>query len=239
MAIEAAMKWTASQAAQLFSLQTHEAAKTATAAAGAAARGGISATETATENSSLLVRLARWIATQLGFTSATTAGAGERAIAMSAEQVAALQIQGAGARAQIAMEAAVAAAAAFADSAMLGPPGLVAAPGVSATTYGTVMAFQASVPALAVGAWNMPRDMLAQLHAGEMVVPANFASGLRGILGGSGGSASMSYSPTINAGPGGGGTMRELGRLLARSNDKMRDYMLDVTRNGSLRLPGR
>jgi hypothetical protein len=36
------------------------------------------------------------------------------------------------------------------------------------------------VPALDVGAWNVPEDMLATVHKGEIVIPANFAEGIRG-----------------------------------------------------------
>lgn len=36
------------------------------------------------------------------------------------------------------------------------------------------------IPGLAVGAWNIPRDMPAMLHSGEMVVPAWAAKALRG-----------------------------------------------------------
>src|SRR6266852_1048970 len=56
-----------------------------------------------------------------------------------------------------------------------------------------VMAFGSAVPGLAVGAWNLPNDTVAQLHAGETVIPADFASGFRSAIAGGGGD-----------GPGGG-----------------------------------
>jgi cytochrome c553 len=104
--------------------------------------------------------------------------------------------QDAVATSQIATQAVVAGAAAFADSAQLGPVGLAAAPAAAAAASGTVMGMAASLPALAAGAWNVPRNMGANLHAGEMVIPANFAAGLRD----SGGSASGggSSSTTVN-----------------------------------------
>jgi hypothetical protein len=52
---------------------------------------------------------------------------------------------------------------------------------------GAALAFAAGgAPGLAVGAWNIPSEMLAVLHPGEAVVPADFATGLRqsGRLGG-------------------------------------------------------
>jgi hypothetical protein len=48
-----------------------------------------------------------------------------------------------------------------------------------------------------VGAWNVPQNMPAFLHAGEMVVPADFASGLRS--GGSIGSCGDMYTINVNA----------------------------------------
>lgn len=46
------------------------------------------------------------------------------------------------------------------------------------------------LPSFATGAWNLPRDMVAQVHAGEMIVPRDIAERLRGGGGfGGGGSA--------------------------------------------------
>jgi hypothetical protein len=39
--------------------------------------------------------------------------------------------------------------------------------------------YEGHLPGFATGAWNLPGNMAANLHAGEMVVPANFAAGLR------------------------------------------------------------
>jgi hypothetical protein len=36
------------------------------------------------------------------------------------------------------------------------------------------------LPSFAVGAWNIPQDMVAQIHAGEMIVPKDIADRLRG-----------------------------------------------------------
>jgi hypothetical protein len=38
----------------------------------------------------------------------------------------------------------------------------------------------------AMGSWELDRDMLSVLHAGEMIIPASFASGLRAAIGGAG-----------------------------------------------------
>lgn len=235
MGVKTAGHWAAQKLFELTFANSTEAAKTASAAAGATARGAITAGETTSENVGLIVRIGRWIATQLGMTGATAAGAATREGVLTAEQIASTQANGLAARLNIAAAAAVAAAWAFADSAQLGPPGLAAAPGVATGAYTAVMAYQASVPALAVGAWDVPRDMLANIHAGEMVVPANFASGMRasgGAMGG-GGDQNLTYAPTIN---GGGSNMQAMMRSQAAA---MKSYMWHATRNGALRLPGR
>jgi hypothetical protein len=138
------------------------------------------------------------------------------------------------ARASIAAAAAVAAAWAFADSAEAGPPGLAAAPGVAAGAEATVMAFQAAVP-LAVGAYDVPRDMHAYIHRGEMVVPQTFAAGLRSGDTNFGGSASVSatYAPTFH------GAAGSTAVQASREFDAFKAFMWNMTRNGSLKLPGR
>lgn len=55
-----------------------------------------------------------------------------------------------------------------------------------------------SLPGFATGAWNLPRDMVANVHKGEMIIPADIASRLRGGHGFGGGMADSS-------GGGGGG----------------------------------
>jgi hypothetical protein len=40
----------------------------------------------------------------------------------------------------------------------------------------------AGLVALDVGAWDVPRDMVAQIHAGETVVPQSFAEGMRSAM---------------------------------------------------------
>jgi hypothetical protein len=77
-------------------------------------------------------------------------------------------------------------------SPVLGPAAAVPA----AVSAGAVGAMEGLV-SLDVGAWNVSQNMPAFLHAGEMVVPENFASGLRGGDGIGGGGDN--YSITINA----------------------------------------
>ena len=86
-------------------------------------------------------------------------------------------------------------------------PAMGEAAAAQALSFGSMLAFD-------VGAWNLPADMPALLHKGEMVVPQNFASGLRANGGVGGGDTVFNnhYYPTIN--------MREpndIGRLLGAS----------------------
>lgn len=74
---------------------------------------------------------------------------------------------------------------------LLGPAAAIPA-GISA---GAVAAMEGLV-SLDVGAWSVPQNMPAYLHAGEMVVPQNFASGLREGTGFGGGD---NYTINISA----------------------------------------
>jgi hypothetical protein len=94
---------------------------------------------------------------------------------------------------QIGSDAAAAYAGVYANlSPVLGPAAAIPA-GVA---YASVAGMEGLV-SLDVGAWNVPQNMPAYLHAGEMVVPANFASGLRD--GGAATGGGDSYTININA----------------------------------------
>jgi len=168
--------------------------------------------------------LGRWLGFEGAKTAATTAAATTRTAEESAAATIGTTAKATAARLNIAAAAAEAAAWAFADSASLGPPGLIAAPGVAAATEATVMAFQGLVPALAVGAWDLPHDTLAQLHKGEMVVPATFASGLRaaasgggdGGMGGGGGDTNVHFHVSALDGASVAAFIRSNGRAIAQ-----------------------
>jgi hypothetical protein len=76
-------------------------------------------------------------------------------------------------------------------SSFLGP----AAAGPAAAAEAAVLG-ATSLVSLASGAWELPRDTFAQLHAGEMVVPAGPAAALRAsaATGGGGGAINISIS---------------------------------------------
>jgi len=93
---------------------------------------------------------------------------------------------------QIGSDAAAAYSGVYANlSPALGPAAAIPA-GVA---YASVAAMEGLV-SLDVGAWNLGSDMIAQLHQGEMVVPQNFAQGIRegGGLGGG-----DNYTINVNA----------------------------------------
>ncbi|ACB94293.1 hypothetical protein Bind_0643 [Beijerinckia indica subsp. indica ATCC 9039] len=67
-------------------------------------------------------------------------------------------------------------------SPILGP----AAIGPAVAGEATVLAAASSLPSFAVGAWSLPSDMIAQVHQGEMIVPAGPAAAMRSALSGGG-----------------------------------------------------
>jgi hypothetical protein len=65
--------------------------------------------------------------------------------------------------------------------------------------YGTIFAIDPPVQGYATGAWNIPRDQLAFLHSGEMVIPSRSADKFRG---GGGGVTVMPGAVTVYAATG-------------------------------------
>jgi len=65
-------------------------------------------------------------------------------------------------------------------SPVLGP----AAIGPAAAGEATVMAAASALPSFAVGAWSLPNDMVAQVHQGEMIIPAGPAAMMRSAFSG-------------------------------------------------------
>ncbi len=86
--------------------------------------------------------------------------------------------------------------------AFLAPEMGPAAAGPAAGAAAAVSAAASSIPSFAVGSWNLPSDMLAYVHAGEMIVPAAQAAGLRdggGFPSSGGSNGADSYHITIQA----------------------------------------
>lgn len=92
--------------------------------------------------------------------------------------------------ADITRSAAVTFAGVFANLApFLGP--LAAEP--AAAAQGAVLA-QIPAASFDVGSWSVPRDMLAQIHQGEMIIPRGFANEMRDAGGGALGGVGLTYN---------------------------------------------
>jgi hypothetical protein len=138
-----------------------------------------------------------YIAGQLAQTTAATTGAAARAAAETAGAEAGLAPVLAGMVKSIMGSAATTFAGIFGFlSPVMGP----AAVGPAAAGEATVAAAASGIGfvggGLAVGAWNLDRDVMSVLHQGEMVVPATFASGIRNAM--SGGSGPSSGQGGVN-----------------------------------------
>ena len=158
------------------------------------------ATFVQSEISADVKRLGHWLSSQAaqraGFETTRTAqvAAAQTANAATAASDAATT------KSSIVQHAASAAAAVYDDVAQIPYVGWILAPPAAAAAAAAVLAFGANIPGLAVGAWNLPNDMIAQLHAGETVLPADFAAGFRAAVGGNGGTgAGDTFSITIQA----------------------------------------
>lgn len=101
-----------------------------------------------------------------------------------------------------------AAAAAGAYKALVGIPvvGPILAPLAAAAAFAAVMAFGNMMPSFDAGTMNVPQDMTARIHKGEMIVPAGVASAwragqaARGFDGGMmGGAAAINLSFSVQA----------------------------------------
>ena len=77
---------------------------------------------------------------------------------------------------------------------MLGP----AAIGPAAAGQASVHAAGAALPSFDAGAWSLPSDMIAQVHRGEMIVPAGPAQAIRDGAGGGGGGVSVNHQTHFN-----------------------------------------
>lgn len=117
-------------------------------------------------------------------TAATAEGAAARTAAEGAGWLASMGMWLTNAIAWITGDAAVATAGATAQAAPYAGP---AAPAIGAGVGSFVLGALAMLPALDKGTWNVPQDMTANIHKGEIVVPEPFADKMRsGALGGGG-----------------------------------------------------
>lgn len=142
--------------------------------------------------------LARWLGLEAEKTAETAAGAGARALIEEGADKATL-ITGAASRvAEVEGLAGVAGAAAFASTAAIPIVGPELAPGAAAAAVGAVQAF-VPMASLAVGTMNVPRDMIARIHEGEIVMPRPFAEDFRAGRGSFGGGHTVNVAFTVQA----------------------------------------
>lgn len=139
------------------------------------------------------------------------------------------------ARGEVASNAAVAGSAAFASTAAIPFIGPAMAPAAAAAAYSGAMSFQAAIPGFAVGAWDLPSDMIAQVHKGEMIIPRTFADDLRsngGSLGGGGsGDTHHWHISAVDA--------RSIKRLIAGQPDAIAAGLRSAHRNASININAR
>lgn len=121
----------------------------------------------------------QWAASEIAQTTATTSGAAARASA----DLGAAAASSAGTASAVLHSIEASAAETFAGifgflAPVMGP----AAVGPAAAGQATVSAAAAGVASFAVGAWALPDDMIAQVHKGEMIVPAAHAPWAQSLM---------------------------------------------------------
>ncbi len=134
--------------------------------------------------------VANWLAGVAAQTAATQAGEAAKTAAVAAGTVArsgleqsAATASGASIIGKILKSIFASAGETFAGvfgflSPIMGP----AAAGPAAASQATVLAVGTGLASFAKGSWELPSDMIAQVHKGEMIVPAGPAAALRGAL---------------------------------------------------------
>jgi len=142
----------------------------------------------------------QWLIGELAKTAATETGNAARTASDAGAAAASTATGAAGAKESVVQHAWSSAAAVYDDVAQIPYVGWILAPPAAAAAAAAVLAFGGNIPGLAVGAWNLPNDMIAQLHAGETVLPADFAAGFRAAAAGNGATgAGDTFAITIQA----------------------------------------
>lgn len=168
----------------LLAMMLSQTGKTTATAAGAATRSSLEAGSSTLVNGMVATNSSIHAAGEMAKTGATAAGAAARTSIDTAAATAAKAADMATMKGGIMSHAASAAAATYDAVSQIPFIGYILAPAAAAVAFAGTAAF-GSLLSFDVGAWELPHDMVAQVHKGEMIVPANFSDGLRSALGGS------------------------------------------------------
>ena len=165
-------------------------------------------------------------------TAATAAGTAARTSITSSGVIASKTITTTAAASEISQDAAKAGAGAYASVVGIPIIGPILAPIAAGVAFAAVEAFGS----FAQGVNVVPHDMIAQVHAGERIIPAADNRALMGALGGlqggkaSGGDVHLNYSPVINA-----PQHKSLGTMLDEESGTMRAWFQSQMRDGYIR----
>ena len=138
----------------------------------------------------IMAKLAGWLGMETSKTAGTAGAVGIREGVEADGAIASAIASKASALSSIEANAAVAASGAYAAIALIPYVGPALAPAAAATAFVGASAYSTALamPSFAVGAWELPGDMVANVHKGEMIIPAGPAAALRdGLSGGGGG----------------------------------------------------
>lgn len=167
----------------LLAMLLSQTGKTTATAAGATTRSGLEVGSSTIVNGAIATNAGIHAAGEMAKTGATAAGASART-SIDVSAAAATKAADMGTMQGGIMSHAASAAAATYDAVSQIPLiGYILAPAAAAVAFAGTAAF-GSLLSFDVGAWELPHDMVAQVHKGEMIVPANFSDGLRSALGG-------------------------------------------------------
>lgn len=186
--------------------------------------------------------LAQGIATQTGLTAAVTTGTATRLAVENAGRQTGKAMELADGTATINNDAYKAAAGAY--SAVAGVPivGPVLAPAAAVAAYAGVMAFDVLS---AAGGAVIPAGVnpLVQLHENEMVLPSYIAQPITSMLQSANsvsnsnssttGDTTLHFNQVLN------GVGSDVAGMVKNANQAVMSQLIDLTRNGTLRLPGR
>lgn len=150
--------------------------------------------------------------------------------------------QAASSQTQIGNDAATSAANVYSSVSSIPYIGWILAPAAAAAAFAAVSAFGSGISSFAVGTGDVPQDMTAKIHKGEIIVPATMSDAIRSgqlaLTNGSGGSFGSALNPQFHYGPTIHGTVpKSLEQMLAEESRAMQRWFTRSVRDGSLKIP--